>query len=194
MTKENETLKSIDDKKTDKDPKGQDQKSDSKKTKKDPKSMDKDITVENENLRKQITVLQKKIEEKDDFQTRLAEAITGEKPESEIKLEDLAQQVEELKRASALKDQEIVKNALIDELDISEARRKYLKEKIKPSETMAEDIKGELQALDDIVGSEIESSKVSDTRPKGAGASVIPTSFSDIAKDPKAYLRKHGVQ
>lgn len=128
------------------------------------KSDGKDYAIENENLRKHISTLQKKIDEMANVQERFAKALIPEQQAPQVSPDDVLGKVEELKAEWEKSRKEIEKNNYIDSLDISDNRKRYLKNKVGIDNYEVQAQK-ELEELEKVIQAELASKPISDTRP-----------------------------
>lgn len=157
---------------------------------------DKSTSTEQENLRLrgQIAALQKKLEEQDKFNNTLKTAIIGEQKQ-EVSVNDIVAEIKVLKEEIKKKDLELQKSSYIDSLDVPEAKKRYLKAKVRvDSDDLQSAIESELKFIDDTFGS--FDRPISDTRPRGESIATISDGeldARDILKDPIKYKKMLGL-
>lgn len=132
----------------------------------------KELLEKNERLRGQISVLQKKIQSFEDFQQGISRVVLGneEEEEKKVKASDVLSEVQDLKKTLAEKETELEKNAYIDSLEeVSESRKKFLKNQIKGTKNIEDKVAAQLKELDRIYKEETEARTGTDRRPVSEG-------------------------
>ena len=149
---------------------------------------------ENERLRGQVSALQKKMDEQSQQFERLMGAFKeGNSEDKKLEIEDVLAEVQNLKTEIQTKNQELEKNSYIDGLEVSEARKKALKNLVK-AENYKEEVEKMNASLEEVFTSE-SSGRISDTRPKSGGASS-PSNWGDakeILENPDKFKRAKGL-
>lgn len=147
---------------------------------------------ENERLKGQISALQKKLEIQSSEFEKIRNAFSkDEEGEKTLQLEDVLSEVKNLKDEIGKKNLEIEKNNYIDSLEVSEARKKTLKQ-LADSESYEKDVERINNSFDEVIAS--ESRKPTDTRPRGEGVSnQSEFSVKDILENEDKYKRAKGI-
>lgn len=108
-----------------------------------------------------ISALQKQVNEYQSFQKKLAGVFTPEgEGNGEPTLQDALKQIEDLKKENQTSKSEKARDAYIESLEVSEARKKELKRRVSPnSEDVAKAVDEENDALNILLQNESGSSK-----------------------------------
>lgn len=149
------------------------------------------IQKENKRLRGQITTLQEQI-------GGIKQAFIGEDAsEKEVSIDQLQQDIAELRTDLRRKDAELRKNTFIDELkDVTEARKRELKRRVDAeADDLVEAVNKEVEALNALIAEETQEQTGSDTRPASEGGVSVEetTDARKILEDNELYRKKWGL-
>jgi len=155
-----------------------------------PKELSK-IQKENKRLRGQISTLQEQI-------GGIKRAFVGEDADQEVSVDQLQQDIADLRSDLQKKDAELRKNTFIDELkDVTDARKRELKRRVSAgSEDLEDAVKQEIEALDALIAEETQDRTAEDSRPTSeGGVSAEPTQDArKILEEKDIYRKQWGLE
>lgn len=149
------------------------------------------IQKENRRLRGQISTLQQQID-------KIKVAFVGDDTQKgEVTVEQMQQDIAELRKDLQAKDAELRKNTFIDGLkDVTEARKRELKRRVAAdTDNIEQSVKDEIAALDALIQEETQQQTGEDSRPASeGGVSVQPTQDArKILEDKDLYRKTWGL-